>query len=191
MCLGITVNKEKIGNLLALLATRLNPLYQTKMIKLVYLIDEHKVKDNGVPLTWLDYKVWQFGPVAPELYYLRDNNSVFNDYVRAVQDNNGTLIIPQKEFNGAKFSARDKRIIEEVINKYGGMKAECLIDLTHEEGSLWSITKKEHNLNFSSPIANTSNVSIDFSRIITDEEKMDNYEGAKETMMFKAELIDC
>ncbi|WP_195372998.1 Panacea domain-containing protein [Parabacteroides leei] len=190
MCLGIAVNKDKIGNLLALLATRLKPLYQTKMIKMVYLIDELKVKDNGVPLTWLDYKVWQFGPVAPELYYLRDNNTVFSNYVGAVRDCNGTLIVPKQEFNKSKFSARDMRIIEEAIRLYGNMNAEELVDLTHGEGSLWSITKDENNIDFSSQIANTSNISMNLSRLIDDDEKLDNYYGAKDTMMFKSELLD-
>lgn len=190
MCLGIAVNKDKIGNLLALLATRLKPLYQTKMIKMVYLIDELKVKDNGVPLTWLDYKVWQFGPVAPELYYLRDNNTVFSNYVGAVRDSNGTLIVPKQEFNKSKFSARDMRIIEEAIRLYGNMNAEELVDLTHGEGSLWSITKDENNIDFSSQIANTSNISMNLSRLIDDDEKLDNYCGAKDTMMFKSELLD-
>lgn len=190
MCLGIAVNKDKIGNLLALLATRLKPLYQTKMIKMVYLIDELKVKDNGVPLTWLDYKVWQFGPVAPELYYLRDNNTVFSNYVGAVRDSNGTLIVPKQEFNKSKFSARDMRIIEEAIRLYGNMNAEELVDLTHGEGSLWSITKDENNIDFSSQIANTSNISMNLSRLIDDDEKLDNYYGAKDTMMFKSELLD-
>lgn len=189
MCLGIAVNKDKIGNLLVLLATRLQPLYQTKMIKIVYLIDELKVKDNGVPLTWLDYKVWQFGPVAPELYYLRDNNTVFSNYVGAVRDSNGTLIVPKQEFNKSKFSARDMRIIEEAIRLYGNMNAEELVDLTHGVGTLWSITKDENNIDFSSQIANTSNISISLSRLIDDDEKLDNYCGAKDTMMFKSELL--
>lgn len=188
MCLGIAANKEKIGNLLVLLANRLEPLYQTKMIKLVYLIDELKVKDNGVPLTWLDYKVWQYGPVAPELFYLRDNDSVLNEYVEAKRDCTGTLICPKRTFNDAKFSERDLRIIEEAIAIYGSKCADDLVDLTHQDDSLWSIAKREHNLDFSSPIANTSDVSIDLSRLIDDEEKKDNFEGARETMMFKAGL---
>jgi len=39
MCLGVDVNKEKIGNLMIYLADNLMPLYHTKLIKLMYLID--------------------------------------------------------------------------------------------------------------------------------------------------------
>ena len=68
MDIGVEVNKEKIGNLLIYLAVHLNPLFHTKLIKLLYLIDENAVRDCGVPVTWLDYKVWQYGPVAPVIY---------------------------------------------------------------------------------------------------------------------------
>ena len=55
MCLGIKVNKDKIGNLMVYLSERISPIYHTQLIKLLYLIDEEAVKDDGVPVTWLDY----------------------------------------------------------------------------------------------------------------------------------------
>ena len=61
MCLGIKVNKDKIGNLMVYLSERISPIYHTQLIKLLYLIDEEAVKDDGVPVTWLDYKAWQYG----------------------------------------------------------------------------------------------------------------------------------
>lgn len=189
MCLGVSVNKEKIGNLMILLATKIKPLYHTKLIKLLYLIDEAKVKDNGVPLTWLDYKVWQFGPVAPEVYFLKDGNSVFNTYIDAQKKENGTLIIPKCKFDDGFFSDRDLEIIAEVLNKYGSMSSESLIEVTHEPNSLWSKTKDANGLDFSSSIANISNISIDFTELIkSDAVKLDNYNGAKETMLFQSQF---
>lgn len=187
MCLGIRVNKDKIGNLMILLATKIKPLYHTKLIKLLYLIDEAKVKDNGVPVTWLDYKVWQFGPVAPEVYFLKDGNSVFNAYVSTQKNENGTLIAPKGEFDDGDFSDRELEIIDEIIRKYGTMSSESLVSITHEPNSLWSKTKEANGLDFSSSIANISNISIDFTELIKDDEiKLDNFRGAKDIMMFQA-----
>lgn len=189
MCLGIRVNKDKIGNLMILLATKIKPLYHTKLIKLLYLIDEAKVKDNGVPLTWLDYKVWQFGPVAPEVYFLKDGNSVFNTYIDVQKKDNGTLIIPKCKFDDEFFSDRDLEIIDEVLNKYGLMSSENLVEVTHEPNSLWSKAKEANGLDFSSSIANISNISIDFTELIkNDEIKLDSYYGAKDTMMFQSQF---
>lgn len=189
MCLGIRVNKDKIGNLMILLATKVRPLYHTKLIKLLYLIDEAKVKDNGVPITWLDYKVWQFGPVAPEVYFLKDGNSVFNAYIDTQKNDSGTLIVPKCEFYDGDFSDKDLEIIEDVIQKYGSMSSEGLVNITHEPNSLWSKTKEANGLDFSSSIANISNISIDFTELIKDDEiKLDNYHGAKDIIMFRTQF---
>lgn len=189
MCLGVRVNKDKIGNLMILLATKIKPLYHTKLIKLLYLIDEAKVQDNGVPMTWLDYKVWQFGPVAPEVYFLKDGNSVFNAYINTQKNVSGTLIVPKCEFYDGDFSDRDLEIVDEVISKYGSISSESLVNITHEPNSLWSKTKEANGLDFSSSIANISNISIDFTELIkNDEIKLDSYQGAKDTIMFQSQF---
>ncbi len=59
---------NKIGNLLNYLSTQIPNLSMTKLLKLLYLIDETAYFRTGVPVTWLDYKVWEMGPVAEELY---------------------------------------------------------------------------------------------------------------------------
>ena len=80
------LNKEKIGNLLIYIASNIKPLYHTQLLKLIYLIDEEAVKEDGVPITWLDYKVWKFGPVAQEAYDLKSGSS-FNEYVNLIGAN--------------------------------------------------------------------------------------------------------
>jgi len=52
---------SKIGNLLNYLSTRIPNLNMTKALKLLYLIDETSYMRTGVPVTWLDYKVWEMG----------------------------------------------------------------------------------------------------------------------------------
>ena len=59
---------NKIGNLLSYLSTQIPNLSMTKALKLLYLIDETSYMQTGVSVTWLDYKVWEMGPVAEELY---------------------------------------------------------------------------------------------------------------------------
>ncbi len=71
---------NKIGNILAYMATQTEPLYMTKALKLLYIIDETAVRQSGSPITWLDYKVWKNGPVSHEIYNeLRHNQFVIHD----------------------------------------------------------------------------------------------------------------
>lgn len=187
--LGIQVNKELIGNLIILLAQKCKPLYHTKLIKMLYLIDEEAIRDNGVPITWLDYKVWQYGPVDPCIFDIRSN---FEDYISvktttSLNGDNCTVISPKKEFGGDEFSDYELEIINKVIDKYKNSTASQLVELTHRAGSPWDIAKKQNCLDFS--IANISNVSIDMSQLVKDdEEKYANYKEASENMGFAAVL---
>src|SRR5688572_1795279 len=71
---------SKIGNLLNYLSARISNLNMTKALKLLYLIDETSYMRTGVPVTWLDYKVWEMGPVAEELYNeLRYDQSIIQN----------------------------------------------------------------------------------------------------------------
>ena len=63
-----TILNDKIGNLLNYLAAKLPRLSLTKALKLMYIIDESAIKEAGSPITWLDYKVWENGPVAEDIY---------------------------------------------------------------------------------------------------------------------------
>ena len=186
MCLGVEVNKEKIGNLLIYLAENLKPLYHTKLIKLLYLIDEESVKDSGVPITWLDYKVWQYGPVSPAIYEIHYKDNCFTEYVSCEQHEHGRLIIPKRDFSNEEFCQHELDLIEQVARIYKSVNAEDLVGKVHGEDTLWSITKKENKIEFDSEIAKITNYSIDLSRLIEDDEiKMDNYLGAQDLMILK------
>ncbi|MHB9141778.1 MAG: type II toxin-antitoxin system antitoxin SocA domain-containing protein, partial [Paludibacter sp.] len=136
-------------------------------------------------VTWLDYKVWQFGPVAPETFFIKDNDHLFTKYISTRKSENGTVIIPSARFNENPFSEYELDIIENVISGYGNLSSEDLVQLTHEPDSLWSITKKENDIDFENALANISDISIDLKRLIsTDKHKLSNYEGAREMMLF-------
>lgn len=186
MCLGILANQDKIGNLMILLAERINPLYHTKLIKLLYLIDESAIKDSGVPITWLDYQLWQYGPVAPESFYIKGDNNIFGKFISTEKTQFGSIVKSNIPFDNKQFSEYEMSIIDMIINKYGRMSAEELVNITHEKDSLWSITKEENDEDFE--IANTTPIILDLKRLIDDKIKLQNYEGAEETMYFNASV---
>ncbi|MFK1819542.1 Panacea domain-containing protein [Bacteroides fragilis] len=147
---GVRVNKELIGNLIALLAHKCAPLCHTKLIKMMYLIDEKAIEDSGIPITWLDYKVWQYGPVAPAVFFFRD---YFGDYVEGVRveecgSTPVTIIKPLREFDDSEFSDYDLEIIDKVIEECKDKTARELVDLTHKAGGPWDVTKKKKRPGF-------------------------------------------
>ena len=186
MCLGVEVNKEKIGNLMIYLADNLRPLYHTKLIKLLYLIDEAAVKDSGVPVTWLDYKVWQYGPVSPAIYEIHYKDNCFSEYVGCERTEWGRLIVPKQGFSVDEFSRYEMELIEKVTKKYKNINAEDIVGVSHGKNTLWSKIKEENGIEFDSEIATTTNYSIDFSFLIKDDFiKLDNFLGAKDMLLLK------
>lgn len=190
MCLGISVNTDKIGNLMVYILKHQGFVFHTQLIKLLYLIDEEAVKDDGIPVTWLDYKAWKLGPVAPETYYMKHRESVFDGYVnKFVNDigENKLILTPKVDFCDDEFSDYELDVIDSVIKTYQGCDARFLVKVTHESGSLWDQTRIEHQIDFEKQ--RTTDFSLDFTKLIKDDPlKMGKYQEAREDMIYMLNL---
>ncbi len=170
MDLGMTANKDLIGNLIIYIADKCKPLYHTKLLKILYFIDEVAVQEKGSPITWLEYSVWGKGPVSKEIYFSKvENCNPFDSYFTiSKKNNNAYQIIPKQVFDKSEFSKKDIEIIDHVIDLYGKKTSDELIELTHAKGSLWSNIVETKNIKFSKE--NTTSVySINFADLIKDD----------------------
>lgn len=186
MCIGIKVNKELIGNLMILLAERCKPLYHTKLLKLLFIIDEESVKKTGVPITWLDYKIWQHGPVSDDVFYSKlTGHNKFSEYVSFNHLKDGSCIIKSiSTFNDGEFCDLDLEIINNVIDKYGDKSSRELVELTHRTGSIYDETKKKYGIEFSGE-NRTSDIEINFRDLLDSCSKKAAYQYALENMQSK------
>src|SRR5665647_534738 len=137
MCLGMTVNKDLIGNLIIYIADYCKeystPLYHTKLLKLLYFVDEESVRQTGTPITWLDYEVWQKGPVSSEVYFSKlPGTNMFDKYVDFLERSKKYLVVKKKSFDDNNFSEMDLDIINKVLAEYGSKNSEELIDISHK-----------------------------------------------------------
>ena len=193
MSLGITANRIKTGALLAYIANKVPNINMRKMLKIVYLIDERFMQLRGFPFTWLDYYVWEKGPVAPEIYSLKNKDNYFSDFVKATKSEDGKLIIsPLIPINSdpsgpfGELSEYDLSIIDEELSKYGDKSADWLTDQTHLPDTLWTKTKSENNVVFKD---GKSDCSIDLTDLIkNDKDLCEIYEDAKWNIGFQAQL---
>jgi len=170
MCIGLQANKELIGQLMVLIANRYKPLYHTKLLKLLYIIDEESTIRTGAPITWLTYHAWRYGPVAEDVYHSKQvGYNKFNQYVKFVHaGENKCIVKPVAGFSDAEFTDTDLNIIHEVLEKYGHLSTKELVGITHADGSLWDRTVKRANIHFSEN-NKTSDVSLDFVELIQND----------------------
>lgn len=191
--LGITANLKKNGALLAYIANKIPEINMRKMLKIIYLIDERFVKLRGFPFTWLDYYVWEKGPVAPEVYAIKEKNNLFSDYVKTKRSSDNKVIIYplfaiNEDPNGpfGELSEYDLSIINEELLKYGDKSADWLTNQTHLPDTLWTKTKSEHHVEF---VNGKSDCCINMMDLIKDDEDLcEVYEDAKWNIGFQAQL---
>jgi len=195
---------DKIGNLLNYLSTRIPSLSMTKTLKLLYLIDETAYARTGVPVTWLDYKVWEKGPVAEELYNeLRYDQSLIQNGEKINLENfietqkkdgaDGNIqifILPKGSYTLNEFSAFEKELIENIVDRFGNYTANQLVELLHEKDTLWHKSVTNHNLQLNFKVyGKKSNHSIDFSELIKEDPiKQMAAQSAFESMQLQEEL---
>lgn len=195
---------DKIGNLLSYLATQIPNLSMTKALKLLYLIDETSYMRSGVPVTWFDYKVWEMGPVAEELYNeLRfDQRLVQNDkplslepYIKTekkqmTDGQTQITILPNGSYYLGEMSAFEKELIDNIIDRFGHYTARQLIQLLHEKNTLWHKSVSDNNLSLNFNLySKKSNHTIDFSELIKNDFILQMAaQSAFESMQFQEEM---
>ena len=187
MSLGITVNKDKNGALLAYIAEKNPNIHLRKLLKIIYLIDEKFMKLRGFPLTWFNYQAWAKGPVAPEVYAVK--KGAFSNYVNCRKNQEGKNIVTpvlQHDYLIDKqmeaYSQYEKDVIDSVISAYSDKSADELTDITHQETSLWSKIVEENNVRF---VDGKSDVEIPLVRLNEgNEEKSAIFEEALDYMQF-------
>lgn len=188
--LGITANGERNGALLAYIAGNIPELHLRKLLKIVYLIDERFMALRAFPLTWFAYKAWMKGPVAPEVYEVK--NGAFGRYVRCTKENGSNIVRPllaslyELRRQMDMFSPYEMQVIDSVIARHRDSTPEELTDLTHREGSLWSQVVEENAVKFEN---GRSEADIPLARLNgTDALRQERYDEALWNMQFQAAL---
>lgn len=165
---------DKIGNTIVYLSTKIPNLSKTKLLKLLYILDEMSIKKGGIPFINLTYKLWKLGPVSEELFIdLSTNTKLLESYIIKYVKGEKTYIKPNREFNDDEFSDNDIDLLNYVIDKYGDKNARQLIHYTHRANSPWRNTAIEKNvldLLENEKINNTDFV-IDMSELVAHDER--------------------
>lgn len=169
---------EKIGNTVIYLAERVPHLSKTKLLKLLYILDEISIKKSGIPILNLKYKVWKFGPVSEELFIdLSSEPTLLNKFIVLSKDE-GNYIKPKVAFMDDEFSDNDIELMDYVIEKFGNQTGKELVSYTHRINSPWYNTAKENSVLdlLENEIINNTEYLIEMGQIIShDERKSEMY----------------
>jgi uncharacterized phage-associated protein len=193
------VNNEKIGNVLRFFAERLDYLPSMKAIKLLFFLDQAAIQEKGVPITWLEYKAWRFGPVPPSIWLEFRHGVVSTDstfgslslepYVHILRfeneesGNTEVNLTPNGAFDDSEFSASEIKLMERIVEHYGSMTGYQLSQLSHQEDSPWAKVVKLHQLDRRFAMGDsTPDVLIDLAAEIAGDSRFEAYLAAKEAL---------
>ena len=107
-------------------------LTHLKLQKLVYFVYARFLALANKPLFADRFEAWKLGPVLSGLYHIFKNydNANITELVPSIIDGKILILIEEGDFGKA---------FNDVWSKYGYYQARDLVNLTHEEGSAWSI----------------------------------------------------
>lgn len=130
---------DRIGNLLVYITDKLGGnTPKTKLLKLIYIIEEEAIKKGGSQFTELNYLYLPMGPVSTFVNTQIDKKrEPITDFIEINKQGNSILINPKKAFDDSEFSDFDIQLIDEVLSIFGKMNGKELIEYTHREGSPW------------------------------------------------------
>ncbi|MFK8297373.1 Panacea domain-containing protein [Capnocytophaga cynodegmi] len=163
---------EKIGNTMVYLTKKIGGISKTKLLKLLYILDEISIKKSGIPFLNLTYKVWKFGPVSEELFIdLSSKNEIGK--LKKYLKNRDDKFYPIVAFNDDEFSENDIELMDFVISKYGHKTANQLVNYTHRETGLWHQTAKNNGVLelLENEIINSTEFVIDMKKLVEHEPK--------------------
>lgn len=171
---------NKLGNTIIYLIDKIQFLTKKKCLTLLYLLDEHSIKTYSKPFSVLEYKVWQYGPIAEAIFNdLSERPVLLADYINVSSKFFSTnritnnMISKLKDFCDDEFSDNDIEILDYIIENYGEKSLTELSKITQNPNSIWYISAKENGLLelFKSSEIVTSNYVIDFSLFLEIDKK--------------------
>lgn len=171
---------DKIGNTIIFLIKNIKKLPKTKLLKLLYILDEKSIQRSGTPFLNLNYEVWKFGPVDKDIFIeLSDEPTLLKNFIEKKRENDKVSFVAKSEFCDDEFSNNELRLLQEVVNEFGNYTAKELVRYTHKEGTLWHTIAKEKGVleDLEAEKINATEFDIDLSLLIQhDKRKKQIYE---------------
>jgi len=183
---------NKIGNSIIYLSTKVGDLNKTKILKLLFLLEEASVKKYGTPFFGIDFQLWKLGPVLKDVYIdLSDENiTLLKDYIKRA-DYNPSEYVGIKDFEDDEFSDNDIYLLEKVIEFSKNKTARDLVNYTHGENSLWRKSAIKNGVleQLEAKTLNSTEFNIDFSLLFEENNFLkEKYDSAVENLEFKKHL---
>jgi len=183
---------DKIGNTIIYLSNELKTLSKTKILKLLFIIEESCIKKYGYPFFGIDFQIWKHGPVAKDIFIdlSEDQPEILKGYIEK-DDKDPSSFKAAKTFNDDEFSDNDINLLDNVISFAKGKTAKALVNYTHGKNSLWRKCAIKNGVLelLEEEQINSTDYGIEFELLFEENsELLERYEASKENLEFSRRL---
>ena len=165
----------KLGNAIIYLVERLGPVSKTKLLKLLYFVQETSVRKYGLRFFDMPFQVWHLGPVAEDVFVelsaeTAETPVMLDEYINRSAVDGKTFVAPRKAFSDDEFSDNEIKLLQFVTDHYGQYSADELVALTHRKHSLWYKTAQQNGVleYLKNRMMTTTAIEIDFGQLVTE-----------------------
>ncbi|MBO9566049.1 MAG: SocA family protein [Niastella sp.] len=185
---------DKIGNSIIYLSQTLSDLNKTKILKLLFLLEEASIKKYGTPFFNIDFQLWKHGPVAKDIYIdlCEESPNLLDEYIKR-DTQNASNFVAKRSFSDDQFSDNDIEIMDKVVAFAKQKNATYLVNHTHDHNSLWRKSAIKHGILelLEKELVNSTDLEIDFNLLFDNAELSylrERYEEAKDNRAFIRQL---
>lgn len=136
----VKLDMEKLGEMMTYFAQTVSPT-KTMMNKLLFYSDFAYFGRTGQSISGATYVAIDYGPV-PDRYLAIFDFAIHSGFIKIQEEYYGNGYLAERfcpthrEFNPELFSEQELRVLKEVADKFQGMSAREITELSHEE-SAW------------------------------------------------------
>ena len=179
---------NKLGNTLVYLSKAVGDFNKTKILKLLFILEESSIKKFGHPFFGFDFQLWKLGPVLKDVYIDLSDESInlLKGYIKQ-NEYNKSEFEAVSDFNDDEFSDNDIYLMDKVIEFARHKTAKDLVDFTHNENSLWRRSAIKNGVldQLEAKELNSTEYLIDFSLLFDNDTFLkERYENSIDNLQF-------
>lgn len=183
---------DKIGNTIIYLSKNITDLNKTKILKILFLLEEASIKKYAFPFFGIDFQIWRLGPVVKDIFIdlSEETPTLLSSYIKR-KDDNSIVFEAAADFNDDQFSDNDMDILKIICTFSKNKTASDLIYYTHNHNSLWRKSAMQNNVLelLENGFTNSTEYNIDFSLLFQNNpELLQYFEEVKENLEFTRHL---
>lgn len=183
---------DKIGNTIVYLSKEMEDLTKTKILKILFLLEEASIKKYGYPFFGIDFQIWKLGPVAKDIFIDLSEEPPFllSGYI-ARDENNPSYFKSFRDFNDDEFSDNDIELLQIISSFVKDKNASTLVNITHSQNSLWRKSAIKNGVMelLEDELINSTEFNVDFSLLFENNSIMiEKYAEMKENLEFSKHL---